>query len=409
MMKKVLWISLFISFYFGEQFVYGQDQIDSLLSYTALSRQKVYSSLEEALKEPEKVLVLDLGDQKLEILSSEIGQLIHLQKLTLYGNKLKVLPAEIGNLKNLQWLDLYYNKLEELPDEFRNLKNLYYLDLGTNHFKEIPSEVYALSGLRHFYIYGNKIKTIPAEITTLNRLEYLRAGKGLKFLTGGNRIRKLPDNFGELSNLKELHLPDNCLRKLPSSFSKLQNLTWLEINHNRFKKIPSVLDSMPRLQYVSIWDRGFSEEEKTRVKRALPKTNISYHQDYEGNFWGVMAGLQQGNYTLAEVGIARAFKKDIVLLAVGASGEFNLNKNTTGIKLSAWANGLSIFSLGFHGIYYIEKEQNYFAVRPEFGIGMGVVSLNYGYNILYRKGSTGINKHLVSLRVLLPFSPLFFK
>ncbi|NJO02534.1 MAG: hypothetical protein HC880_13330 [Bacteroidia bacterium] len=118
-----------------------------------------------------------------------------------------------------------------------------------------------------------------------------------------------------------------------------------------------------------------------------------------------MAGFQQGKFSVVELGVARAFKKDILMLALGASGELNLNGKMAGAKLSGWVNGFTLFSLGLHGIYFWDEARNNLAIRPEVGLGLGFFSLNYGHNIVLRGGSENINRHMVSLRVLWPIAP----
>ncbi len=377
-----------------------------LLDAQSLSEEKVFESLAEALKEPEKVFILDLSEQSLASLSPEIAQLKRLQILYLNNNELAELPPEIIQLENLQWLDLYANRLSALPSGFENLKNLTHLDLGDNRFREIPTAVYRLPFLKELYVYGNRLKVISPQITQLDSLRELRLGGGFQFFFGGNRIRQLPDNFGELTNLQELYLPDNRLKKLPASFGELPRLRWLDLGHNRFTQLPPAVQDLDSLDHFTIWDRGFATSKKEALSQAHPEANINYQTDYEGNLWGVQVGFQQGKFSVVEVGIARAFKKDILVAALGLSGEFNLNGDMQGVKLSGWANGIGIFSAGMHAGYYWDEAQNNITLRPEVGLGLSLWSLNYGYNILFLNGSENINKHMVTLRLVIPFSPV---
>lgn len=81
---------------------------------------KTYYSLEEALKEPESVTVLDIAMQ---------------------DPKLTEVPAEIGLLVNLECLDLSFNRIGTLPEEFKNLKNLKVLVLAGNRYMASFPEV----------------------------------------------------------------------------------------------------------------------------------------------------------------------------------------------------------------------------------------------------------------------------
>ena len=97
-----------------------------IISCTTLNAQvdKTYTSLEEALKTPDKVFKLDLSSQGLSSLPESIGNLTNLTELDLSKNQLKSLPESIGNLTNLTLLLLGDNKLNSLPESIGNLTNL---------------------------------------------------------------------------------------------------------------------------------------------------------------------------------------------------------------------------------------------------------------------------------------------
>ena len=70
----------------------------SLLSYS--QKDKVYTSLEEALKNPADVFILALNNKKLTEIPESIFSLTHLTALDLAGNKLSAVPDKIMQLKN---------------------------------------------------------------------------------------------------------------------------------------------------------------------------------------------------------------------------------------------------------------------------------------------------------------------
>ena len=107
----------------------------------ANDKVKIYTSLKQALKHPERVHVLDLRGQKLDSLPKEIGLMINLEVLLLnpklrnllfyprswkYKLGFKHLPA--GGFAHLQGrragIYFYFNNLSEFPPEICNLKNL---------------------------------------------------------------------------------------------------------------------------------------------------------------------------------------------------------------------------------------------------------------------------------------------
>ncbi len=87
-----------------------------------LAYQKEYTSLDEALKNPEQVYSLNLQDKHVGTLPPEISRLTHLRYLKLRNNDLKELPIEIGELKELEMLFAGQNKLATLPQEIWKLR-----------------------------------------------------------------------------------------------------------------------------------------------------------------------------------------------------------------------------------------------------------------------------------------------
>lgn len=85
-----------------------------------------YTSLEEALAEPEKVVYLDLA--------------MHHPKLT-------SIPKEVGQFPNLVCLDVSFNRIASIPVEIKKCTKLKHLNLMGNRYlaklpkilKEIPS------------------------------------------------------------------------------------------------------------------------------------------------------------------------------------------------------------------------------------------------------------------------------
>ncbi|XP_048821886.1 E3 ubiquitin-protein ligase LRSAM1 isoform X1 [Lagopus muta] len=84
------------------------------------------------------VKVLDLHDNQLASLPTDIGQLTSLQVLNLERNLLKCLPQSIGDLAQLQVLNVKGNKLRELPATVSGLRSLRTLNVSENLLQELP-------------------------------------------------------------------------------------------------------------------------------------------------------------------------------------------------------------------------------------------------------------------------------
>ena len=142
-----------------------------LLGSAALDTMKVYRSLDKALKEPEKVYILDLNKEKLKDFPLEILQLKNLNVLLLQKNKFKEIPDTIQNLTYLQELDLSRNKLTEIPVGITKLQHLKSLTLNRNQIEALPPEFGNLSELQYLDMWSNNLSEFPRELSKLEKLK----------------------------------------------------------------------------------------------------------------------------------------------------------------------------------------------------------------------------------------------
>jgi Leucine-rich repeat (LRR) protein len=122
-----------------------------------LNREVWFTSLEDAMREPEKVYKLNLKGQKLKQFPEEIFQLPNLHLLDLSDNKIKIIPDRINELVYLKSLNLTDNKIRFLPKNLQYLSQLTSLYLGSNKLIEVPAWVGGLGKLRRLDVSRNNL------------------------------------------------------------------------------------------------------------------------------------------------------------------------------------------------------------------------------------------------------------
>lgn len=65
-----------------------------------------------------------------------------------------------------------------------------------------------------------------------------------------DRPVKLPDNIGDLVNLKTIYLNNTGLKFLPESFCQLVNLENLSLQYNQLEKLPENIGHLEKLKVV---------------------------------------------------------------------------------------------------------------------------------------------------------------
>lgn len=103
---------------------------------------------------------------------------------------------------------------------------------------------------RHLNLYGQKIVRLPDEIGGLTNLESLNAND--------NGLTTLPPTFANLIHLERLYLRTNQLSAWPEALAGLPNLKELDLDKNQFAGVPKQAFSLPKLRRFCI-DRELLE------------------------------------------------------------------------------------------------------------------------------------------------------
>lgn len=190
------------------QIAFSQTKIDST------EIKKEFTSLEEALKNPEKVYNLNLSNQNVTIPKEAWSKFINLEILSFKNDHLKEIPQEIGFLRNLKILDLSGNDFVSLPKSFRELNHLEELFLNDDKYLQFDKNKKTLhlpKNLRILHLENDNLNNLPKEIYELKKLEIL-------FLNNNNFI-EVPKDLRGLKNLKQLDFHDN---KIPAQLKDAQ-------------------------------------------------------------------------------------------------------------------------------------------------------------------------------------------
>ena len=187
----------------------------------------------------------------------ELGNLIRLEVLALYGNNLSGrIPPEIGKLTALHELSLSSNELEgPIPPEIGNLVNVDSMYLSGNKLSgPIPPEFGNLAALEHLAIFENELSgPLPAEMGKLKKLKNLWAVD--------NKFEgPLPPELGDMTSLEDLSLSRNGITgSIPPELGKLQALKDLGLNDNKLTgPIPPELGELASLEEMFLMRNGLS-------------------------------------------------------------------------------------------------------------------------------------------------------
>lgn len=140
------------------------------LSPAQLDTAYVYSSMEEALENPEEVYVLHLKVKKGKI-PERLFELPYLHVLEMKRGRITELPAPFSKLNNLVRLDLTNNRLTYFPSVLLEMPQLEQLHLGKNEIQRIPEGIKRMENLRLLDIWSTQVPRLPLALAEMKSLE----------------------------------------------------------------------------------------------------------------------------------------------------------------------------------------------------------------------------------------------
>lgn len=258
---------------------------NALIAQYDINANKWYTSLEDALGEPDRVFKLDLSGQGLKEIPKQISMLTNLNELRIKDNLIATVGTELSENTRLESIDFSGNQIESI--DFNNLSenslNLKFLILRENSLTEIDGSINKLKFLSYLDLGGNFIETINEDIL----LRYLKV-----LVLDNNSLTEVPSMAINAPKLKTLNLNansievfdvrvfpsllaldlgDNPLKKYNITISKLEKLIFdwvdfeelellplpitieiLSMEHCNLKTVPDFIYSMYSLKELSI-------------------------------------------------------------------------------------------------------------------------------------------------------------
>ena len=161
----------------------------------------------------------------LKAIPGSVYQLQNLVKLSITSSAIEAIEEGVSNLKNLKHLELNHNKIMSLPSDFNSLNSLEVLSLGRNfNLRKLPENIGDLINLKRIAVNSCQLSTLPESITQLKNLEAL--------ICNVNDLTSLPADWSEMKYLKVLNFERNKIETLPASLLKIESLERLELGFN---------------------------------------------------------------------------------------------------------------------------------------------------------------------------------
>jgi Leucine-rich repeat (LRR) protein len=224
--------------------------------------------------------------------------LVHLQKLNqlnINNNNLTHVPTEVHQLKELNMLTLKQNKLGEMDQGLLNLTKLRHIDFSNNVIETIDYRYFGTM-LEVLLLRSNKIEDFVWEKIKEMKIEPAFIEK---LNLAGNRLRKFSLGNLRFSKLNVLDISNNKIEELHSSVFECTNLRELYASKNQITDVPDNISV--RSYYTKVWlqDNQIKELRESfskiqidncdlsdnQISKLHPNFEIKKEKDYSRLYW----------------------------------------------------------------------------------------------------------------------------
>lgn len=170
------------------------------------------------------------------------------------SEELTTFPEEaFDHVDSLEILDLSNNRLSELPSNLDQFTELRILFLSNNDFDHIPAVLARCPKLEMISFKSNRVVRVDEDVLPINTRWLI--------LTD-NKIENLPDSMGKLHRLQKLALAGNCLTSLPESMTECKNLELARLSANELTSMPDWLFQLPKLSWLAFSGNVFNRTDR---------------------------------------------------------------------------------------------------------------------------------------------------
>jgi hypothetical protein len=216
-----------------------------------------------------------------------------LSRISLAENLL-TFPQELyAHADSLEFLDLSNNRLSSLPHDFWRFSKLRTLFMSNNAFTQCPE---VLGQCQQLDILGLKSNQI-CELSSASLPSSLRW-----LILTDNQLEHLPEQIGQLRQLKKLMLAGNRLKVLPETLCQCANLQLLRLSANQLKEFPEVVLQLPQLAWLAFSGNPFCL--KSEGEDHIPQVRRSELQLHEKLGQGASGVISRATWCNPKLGLA---------------------------------------------------------------------------------------------------------
>uniref|UniRef100_UPI00260CE570 leucine-rich repeat domain-containing protein n=1 Tax=uncultured Microscilla sp. TaxID=432653 RepID=UPI00260CE570 len=257
-----------------------------------------FTELPAEFRKLSKLEYLGLTNSQVKSYPKEFGQLKKLQELVLQNAQVTTLPSQFGELSSLKKIFLNFNPdidSQQAWDVLAQLPNLEEVVFYGSNVKSLPLKKEGFSKVKKLHLGGDKLdlKQVLTTLGVLPSLEFLYLDQVTSIPSEVSKLTKLKTlilfmdksseeeqekifiNSKNVTSLELLRIRGRYFSVLPKQVGELKQLKTLYIQ-GQLTTVPEEIKKLKNLKLLNLEMNKFPPEEKARIKKLLPNTEIKF-------------------------------------------------------------------------------------------------------------------------------------
>lgn len=140
------------------------------------------------------------------------------------------------------------------------------LKLSKKGLTGVPENIGEMPQIKRLYLDGNAIADLGSGLEVLTEL--------LEIDLSYNQLEAIPDGLGGLTKMQLFDASYNKLTVFPKALLSMPDLQHIDLRENKLTSLPPEIKSLKKLEVIYLSGNDFTKEQRVEYRNWLPRTKI---------------------------------------------------------------------------------------------------------------------------------------
>ena len=140
------------------------------------------------------------------------------------------------------------------------------LKLSKKGLAAVPDNIGEMPQIKRLYLDGNAITDLGSRLEVLTEL--------LEIDLSYNKLTAIPDGLAVLTKIQHFDASHNGLTAFPKALLSMPDLQHIDLRENKLTSLPPEIKSLKKLEVIYLSGNDFTKEQRVEYRNWLPRTKM---------------------------------------------------------------------------------------------------------------------------------------